>query len=158
MSPPPPVAPLPAAHGETEAPHMRTPVAGCSDAICSTSAAQAPDLDPASVGPFAAGRHIECRVRSRGDYFKINMFLPVFKITFGTLTRAGCPSPDTRPSGELVISPRMRCTSSKGSASDPPRVSAGRSTIGMSRRIWSVNVVSEWIVIWVGSPAASDRA
>jgi hypothetical protein len=54
MSPPPPAAPSPGAHGETAAPRARTPVAGYSDAISSTSAAQTPDLEPASVGPFAA--------------------------------------------------------------------------------------------------------
>jgi hypothetical protein len=33
--------------------------------------------------------HIDAVFRSRCDYVKINMFLPVFKITFDTLTRAG---------------------------------------------------------------------
>jgi hypothetical protein len=31
----------------------------------------------AGVAPVQQVDHIECRVRSRGDYFKINMFLPV---------------------------------------------------------------------------------
>jgi hypothetical protein len=54
MSFPPSAAPRPGAHDETAAPRVRTPAAGCSDAIWSTSAAQTPDLDPAGVGPFAA--------------------------------------------------------------------------------------------------------
>ena len=45
-----------------------------------------------------SGQAVACPA---ADYFKINMIQPAFKITFGTFTRAGCPSPDTRPSGEL---------------------------------------------------------